>query len=373
MARTGAENRLHIGIYGRMNVGKSTLINRLTGQHNSIVSPQAGTTTDPVRRAYEASDLGAVVWIDTAGIDDGMEMSALGDTSLSAARVASTIATLDEVDAAVILLVGSVPDSVEGAFIGQITDLDIPYVVLPARASDLSTEQILERLREVIPDTAGEVAPFFGDKLHRGQTVVMVCPIDDSAPVGRLILPQVQALRAALDLHARAVVVQLDELGAALDVYMPELVVTDSQIFREVTAILAARSSSVALSSFSILLSEQKGDAQLYAKGIEALASLGDGDRVLIIENCSHQISCDDIGRSKIPLWLDDYLASELRYTFVSGRDPLPSDLRQYSLAVQCGGCVATRGRVQGRIRAAQRAGVPITNYGMLIRKIRVK
>ena len=193
------------------------------------------------------------------------------------------------------------------------------------------------------------MSPFFGERaIVAGGVILLVCPIDAGAPAGRLILPQVQALRAALELGAVAIVVQPEQLGEALRLHAPRLVVTDSQAFREAE-----------VTSFSVLLAEQKGDAAVYREGLEAVDGLKAGDRVLIIENCSHQVTCDDIGRTKIPGWLREYTGiGSLEFTFVSGRDPLPERLSVYALAVQCGGCVATRRMVQARIRAAVRCGV---------------
>lgn len=347
------------------NVGKSSLLNRMTGQQAAVVSPVAGTTTDPVRRVFEVADYGPVLFIDTAGVDDeGSEVGRL--------RVAGTWRTLSEVDLAVVLLEGVGPSGVERRLLDRIRANDVPYLLLPSRAADLSAEEVLRRICAAIPERAGEMPPFFGERvIAAGEVILFVCPIDAGAPAGRLILPQVQALRAALELEAVAVSVQPEQLAEALRLYTPRLVVTDSQVFRKVTELVQERCPEVEVTSFSVLLAEQKGDAAVYREGLQAVDGLKAGDRVLIIENCSHQVTCDDIGRTKIPGWLRAYTGAEsLAFTFVSGRDPLPEPLSGYALAVQCGGCVATRRMVQVRIRAAIRSGVPITNYGMLIRKL---
>lgn len=369
----GRERIPHIGLYGVVNAGKSSLLNRLTGQQISIVSPEAGTTTDPVRRSFEIAGYGPVVWVDTAGIDDTA-------SELGRMRVRKSLQTLAEVDLALVLLVGSEPSAAEQELLDRIRAGRLPVLVLPERGSRHSTEAILKRIGEALPDFSQTLPPFFGDRqIGAGDRIVLVCPIDSAAPAGRLILPQVQALRAALDLGATAVAVQPAQLAEALrQGGPPRLIVTDSQVFREVAAMAEACCPGVEVTSFSILLAEQKGDREAYAEGLRAVDTLKPDDRILILENCSHQITCDDIGRTKIPGWLREYTGFDsLRFVFVGGRDPLPEELYDepgyFALAVQCGGCMATRRTVQARIRAARQNGVPITNYGMLIRKMRVK
>ena len=365
----------HIGLYGVANVGKSSLLNRLTGQQASIVSPEAGTTTDPVRRSFEIAGYGPVVFIDTAGIDDTT-------TELGRLRVRKTRQTLTEVEVAVVLLVAEEPSPTEREWLATVRANALPAVVLPSRGDGLSTDEILRRIVEQLPEAAQADPPFFGERrVEAGDRLVFVCPIDDAAPAGRLILPQVQALRAALDLGAVALTVQPAQLAGLLSSFEatpPRLIVTDSQAFREVTATAREFCPTAEVTSFSILLAERKGNRTVYAEGLRAVDSLKPGDRILIIENCSHQITCNDIGRSKIPAWLSSYTGiDDLRFTFVAGRDPLPAALSDspghFALAIQCGGCVATRRLIQSRIRAAQTNGLPITNYGMLIRKLQVK
>lgn len=365
----------HIGLYGIVNVGKSSLLNRLTGQQASIVSPEAGTTTDPVRRSFEIAGYGPVVFIDTAGIDDTA-------SELGRSRVRKTRQTLTEIDAAVVLLQAEEPSPTEREWLDTIHANDIPAVVLPMRGGGLSTDEILRRIVEQLPEASQLEPPFFGERrFEPGDRIVFVCPIDSAAPAGRLILPQVQALRAALDLGAVATAVQPAQLAgllSSLEAAPPKLIVTDSQVFREVSAIAHKLAPTTEVTSFSILLAERKGDRTVYAEGLRAVDSLKPGDRILVIENCSHQTTCDDIGRSKIPAWLREYTGfDDLQFLFVSGRDPLPAELYAvpgyFALAIQCGGCVATRRTVQSRIRAASQNGVPITNYGMLIRKLRLR
>lgn len=368
----GREQTPHIGIYGLTNAGKSSLLNRLTGQQTAIVSPQAGTTTDPVRRSFEIIGYGPVIFIDTAGLDDT-------ESPLGRQRVQKSLQTLTEVDLALLLLIGSEPGPAEQKILDTIRANDIPVMVLPERASRLTTDEILNRIRTGIPEQSQATPPLFGNRtIAPGDPILLVCPIDSAAPAGRLILPQVQTLRAALDLGAMALVVQPDQLENALQTTIPRLIVTDSQAFREVTATAQRLCPDTEVTSFSVLLAEQKGDKTAYAEGLAAVDRLRPGDRILIIENCSHQVTCDDIGRTKIPGWLREYTRiDDLHFTFVSGRDPLPAELHAtpgyYALAIQCGGCVSTRRMIQARIHAVRQNGVPITNYGMLIRKLRVR
>lgn len=360
MARDRA---LHIGIYGRMNAGKSSLLNRLTDQQAAIVSETPGTTTDLVRRSFEIAGLGPVVFLDTAGIDDT-------ESELGRMRIEKTRQSLEEIDLAIMLLSGKSADSTERAWIENLENRDLPYLVFEKRTAGIEREKILESIREAAEEIKDRIPSLFGDrKIGPGSIVLFVCPLDSAAPAGRLILPQVQALRAALDRNAVGITVQPPELRETLSRFpQPDLIVTDSQIFGQVAGLVP---DGVELTSFSALLAEQKGDRLAYEEGLTAINNLKSGDRILIIENCSHQYTCEDIGRVKIPGWLRDYTnIPDLTFDFGTGRDPLPEDLSSYTLAVQCGGCVSTRRMIQNRIRAIRNAGVPITNYGMLIRKL---
>lgn len=344
---------MKIGIFGRVNAGKSTLLNAITGQNVAIVSSEAGTTTDPVRRAYELLGVGKVTLIDTAGFDD--------HTPLGQQRLKKTLGVIDEVDAALFVLCGAQAHSDEEAFVKE---LDCPTLIVK-RGYDV--EELLKQIADLIRVTQDEKPSFFGDLLRLNGCVVLVCPIDSEAPEGRLILPQVQALRAALDLHATAVVVQPSELAGALERYHPDLVVTDSQAFEIVRPIVGGR---FTLTSFSILLARQKGDPVLYKEGLKALKTLTSDSRVLLIEHCSHGVSCEDIARVKIPALVERRLGFRPRFEIVSGRDQLPEDLSGVALAVQCGGCMADARPIKRRIERCHRAGVPITNYGLLLREL---
>lgn len=337
-----------------MNVGKSSLLNFLVGEPIAIVAPQGGTTTDPVRRAYELLGYGAVTFIDTAGFDDaGSDVARL--------RVEKSLATLDAVD--LVLFVPSqtdVLDEGERAFIGA---LDVPHIIVNRPFEDTLHDQIAMELNR----QKSFQKSFFGDHLSARQRVLLVCPIDSEAPEGRLILPQVQALRAALDLHAMALTVQPSEVEQAIAMFDPHLVVTDSQVFDVVARVVP---DGVSLTSFSILLSELKGDPKLYRKGLKMVEKLEDGDRILLVEHCSHGTTCEDIARVKIPRLLQSHTGCTLQFDILSGRTPLPEDLSVYSLLVQCGGCMASARAIQSRISRCRAADIPITSYGMLLQHL---
>ncbi len=345
-----------VAIIGRVNSGKSTLFNALLGQEGvAIVSPQRGTTTDPVRKAYELLGYGAITLIDTAGFDDSA-------TPLGGQRVQKTRQVAQSADMVVMLLGGETPDEKEQEVLSGIT---APALIVKRGYDPESLRQeICKKLLEEVPPPP----PFFGDMLHRGQCVVLVCPIDSEAPEGRLILPQVQALRAALDINATAVVVQPTQLEDAVRQHLPTLIVTDSQAFDVVTPI--AVQSGVPLTSFSMLLAAQKADMATYKKGLGALDKIGENSKILLVEHCSHGVSCDDIARVKIPRLLKKYYGFEVSVDIVSGRELLPTELKRYALVVQCGGCVVSRGVLMATIRRCQQEGVPITNYGVLLQRL---
>lgn len=338
-------------IVGRVNAGKSTLINALSGQDVAIVSPQGGTTTDPVRRAYELLDYGVITLIDTAGIDDSGE--------LGYKRVARTRVVVDDADLVLFVVRGEALDVLEREFIDSV---GAPVVVV---YRPFVVDELWVQIRQTLLEQVVPLPPFYGDMLSRGDTVLLVCPIDVEAPWGRLILPQVQALRAALDLNAVSIVVQVGEFADAVVKYKPRVVVTDSQAFAVVAPLVPE---GVELTSFSILLACQKGDSVAYERGVLAVDSLRRGDKILLIEHCSHGVSCVDIGRVKIPQLLECRVGFGVSFDIVSGRDSLPEDLSVYALAVQCGGCMVERRPIVRRIERCQKAGLPITNYGVLLR-----
>jgi len=386
MDKTPQSSRLHIGIFGRRNVGKSSLINALTNQDVALVSEIPGTTTDPVYKAMELLPLGPVVLIDTAGIDD---VGRLGDL-----RVRRTLRVVNSTDLAILIMdcqcgVGGYERELarllrsrriptiavanksdlappDGRLESWREELGVPLVAVSA----LTRAGMEELLRLIVEHSPSEFAdpPIIGDLLSAGDVVVLVVPIDSGMPKGRLILPQVQTIRDILDNGAMALVVKDEELDAALKALgrPPRLVVTDSQAFGRVAAIVP---DGVPLTGFSILYARYKGDLEVLVGGARAVDDLEPGDRVLIAEACTHHRQSDDIGRVKIPRLLCRAVGGELRFTWSSGGG-YPEDLPAYRLVVHCGGCMINRKEMLYRIRAAEEAGVPIVNYGVLLAKM---
>ncbi len=375
----------YIGIFGRRNNGKSSLVNALTGQEIAIVSEVAGTTTDPVKKAMEMPGIGAVVLIDTAGIDDTGE---LGEKRMARAR-----AVLATVDVALLVLAGNIFGSFEEELIAGFEEYDIPYIIVHNK-SDLAslrpetrdliasrcsaavidfsaahkpeTGILLELIRQHIPESAFLSRSLVGDLISYGDSVMLITPIDIEAPEGRLILPQVQVIRDILDNDGIAVVVKEREADACIRRMNPKpaLVITDSQVFLKADAIVPK---DIPLTSFSILLARQKGDFVNCLLGTPHLSLLNDGDRILILESCTHHVSCDDIGRVKIPRWLSAFSGKKLEFEVVAGLNTLPCDIREFAMVIQCGGCMITRKQIINRLKPAVDAGIPVTNYGMAI------
>ncbi|CAG0960763.1 tRNA modification GTPase MnmE [Geobacteraceae bacterium] len=375
--------RLHIGLFGRRNVGKSSLLNALTRQAVSIVSDVAGTTTDPVDKAMELQPIGPVLFIDTAGIDD---VGALGEM-----RIRRTRQVFDRTDVGLIVTAAGewgvfeetileelrsrkVPVIVvfnksdaarpEAALLDRLKGLKLPWVCTWATGGE-GLADLREALVRAVPDEFIKAPPIVGDLVPPGELVVLVVPIDKEAPKGRLILPQVQTIRDILDSDAYCMVVKERELRDALARLKspPALVVTDSQAFLEVAA---ATPDNVPLTSFSILFARTKGDLNQLVRGTMAIDRLQPGDHVLICESCTHHPIEEDIGREKIPRWLRDYVGGRLEFTHVQGHD-FPDDLSPYRLVVQCGACMGNRREVLSRIVRCRQAGVPISNYGLTI------
>lgn len=383
MMNTPKGLRLHIGLFGKRNAGKSSLVNALANQRISIVSDVAGTTTDPVEKACELAPIGPVVFIDTAGIDDVGE--------LGAARVERTKSVLDWVDIALIVTSSNQYDKNDEKLISQAKALGTPAVLvlnksdispvsecslnsfrthgLPVVVTNAAARTGIEDLRKAIIELAADRIPedklLAGDLAGAGDTVILVTPIDTGAPKGRLILPQVQAIRELLDSHAKCFVVQQDRVAECISElkHPPKLVMTDSQAIVDVAA---QTPETVPLTTFSIQMAYAKADVVAMARGAAALAKLEDGDKVLICETCSHHPQKDDIGRIKIPRWLREKTGKSLTIDIAVGKD-FPTDLTQYKVLIQCGGCVVTRRHMLARLRAANAQGVPMTNYGMTI------
>lgn len=392
----------HIGIFGKRNVGKSSLINILLGQEVAIVSDIPGTTTDPVKKRMEIPDIGPVQLIDTAGFDDG------GEVGLK--RVGKTMKVIEEIDMALLVFAGNVFGKEERDVLAKLKEFDVPVVVVHNQsdivpldcgvAGDLNnmydcdvvefsckmpdpeqqreaTDMLMAFIVKGLLLSGGERTIMEG-LVEPGDRFVLVCPIDSEAPAGRLILPQVMAIRDILDNGGIATVLQPEQLEGYLkgDPYGEErsstpvkMVVTDSQAFRQVSQIVPE---SIPLTSFSVLMARAKGPFEEYLKGVKAIETLKDGDKVLVLESCTHHTSCDDIGRVKIPAMLQKKCGCKLQFTFISGLDGLPpqEELSDYALALQCGGCMVTRRQLANRIRRVVAAGVPVTNYGMCIASV---
>ena len=370
----GAE-RLHIGIFGRRNAGKSSVINALTGQDLAIVSDTKGTTTDPVQRSMELLPLGPVVMIDTPGIDD--------EGALGQERIRRAYRVLNKTDIALLVVDAEQGMSPEDeALQKRIEEKNIPYLIVynkadlagapvtDARSIAVSATtgagifELKERIGKLVPEE-NEDRYLIRDLLEPGDVVVLVVPIDASAPKGRLILPQQQVIRDILEAGAQALVVQDDQLEASIAALKenPRLVVTDSQVFGKVSKIVPAE---VPLTSFSILMARYKGNLQPFLAGLHAIETLKDGDTILISEACTHHRQCEDIGTVKIPRWLESFTQKKIRFETSSGTD-FPLDLTPYHMILHCGGCMITEREMQYRLRCAADQNVPIINYGMAI------
>jgi [FeFe] hydrogenase H-cluster maturation GTPase HydF len=375
--------RLHIGLFGRRNVGKSSLLNAITRQNVSIVSEYAGTTTDPVEKPMELQPLGPVVFIDTAGIDD---VGALGQL-----RVQKTRAVLDRTDLGILVAEAGIWGDFEEGILGELGARKVPCVVafnkidqgrvdaaLADRLAGSKVRMVHTNAREgsgvldlrqaildAAPDEYVNQPAILGDLVGPGEMAVLVVPIDKEAPRGRLILPQVQAIRDLLDTNAFCLVVKERELRLALDRLKvpPRLVVTDSQAFLKVAADTPVQ---VPMTSFSILFSRFKGDLLTQVAGTLAVDRLRTGDRILIAESCAHHPIGEDIGRVKIPRWLTQHVGGELHFDTLQGHD-FPQDLSPYQLVIHCGACTTNRREVLSRILRCRQQGVPITNYGLTI------
>ncbi len=374
--------RLHIGLFGRRNVGKSSLLNAITRQEVSLVSDVAGTTTDPVEKPMELLPLGPVLFIDTAGIDDSGQLGAL--------RAARTRQVFERTDLGVVISDG-LWGEFENAILAELKQRGVPALVVfnkqdqrsapPAVLKSLSTQGLRwvetaavqgrgildfrQALLDVAPAEFIEERAILADLVGGGQTALLVVPLDKAAPKGRLILPQAQAIRDLLDARALALVLGENELATALALLKkpPKLVVTDSQIFAQVAA---ETPRSIPLTSFSILFARFKGDLALQVEGTLAIDQLRPGDRVLIAEACTHHPISDDIGRVKIPRWLTERIGGAPHFDFVQGRD-FPADLRPYRLVIHCGACLWNRRAMLSRLLECRRAGVPVSNYGLTI------
>ncbi|MBU3927007.1 MAG: [FeFe] hydrogenase H-cluster maturation GTPase HydF [Bacteroidetes bacterium] len=380
----GKDLKPHIGIFGRRNNGKSSIINMLVGQDVAIVSDFAGTTTDPVKKSVEIFGMGPAIIIDTAGIDDS------GD--LGEKRIERTMKVISTIDLAILVIVSELFGSYEKDLIKAFQEYQVPFVIFHNKADrkplseearikigqltnaeilDISTLNIdslvpaTEVIKKVIPKSAYFKPSLFEGMIKPKDLVLLVTPIDSEAPEGRMILPQQMAIRDVLDQDALCLVVKETELADVFDRGLrPALVVTDSQAFGMVSKIVPE---DIPLTGFSVLFARIRANFDLYLKGTPTLSELKSGDRVLILESCSHHVSCDDIGRVKLPKWISEFSGKGIQFDVVAGQDPIPGKITDYALVVQCGGCVVTQKQLAGRLKPAVEAGIPVTNYGLSI------
>lgn len=373
----------HIGIFGRRNNGKSSLINLLTGQAIAIVSDTAGTTTDPVKKSIEIFGIGPCVLIDTAGIDDEGE--------LGRQRVEKSLKVLQEIDCAILVITKNRFGEPERQLIGRMKALAVPFFIVHNKADkeplklvlkqeleqefsckvlDFSVLKnddfalVVEVLKKTIPESAYQKVSLLGGIINPDDVVVLVCPVDSEAPEGRLILPQVMAIRDVLDNESICVVLKETHLQHYLDTMpMPALVVTDSQVFGFVSKIVPPK---IPLTSFSIVMARLRGDFDNYVKGTPHLSQLKDGDTVLLLESCTHHSTCEDIGRVKLPRMILKFTGKDIRFEYVAGLAPIMEPER-YAMAIQCGGCMSTRKQLLNRTNLFVNQGISISNYGMAL------
>ena len=376
---TPASERIHIGIFGRRNAGKSSLINAITGQNLAVVSDIAGTTTDPVIKSMELLPLGPVVIIDTPGIDDVGELGEM--------RVTKSYQALNKTDIAILAIDGTIGiNDYDLSIIKRLEDKNIPFIIVLTKSDknkncNLSEELIkksikvssktgenINKLKERIATLrpSGEnTNRIVADLLQPNDFVVLVVPIDSAAPKGRLILPQQQTIRDILDSGAASIVTRDTELADTLKKLgtKPKLVITDSQAFAKVSKITPQ---DVMLTSFSILFARYKGNLQTAVQGAKALETLTDGDKILISEGCTHHRQCEDIGTVKLPKWIEEYTGKKIDFKFTSGTE-FPDDLSAYKLIIHCGACTLNEREMKYRQQCAIDQNIPITNYGILI------
>ncbi len=383
--KKGKDLKPHIGIFGRRNVGKSSFINAITASEVAIVSDIAGTTTDPVKKSMEIFGIGPAIIVDTAGIDDS---GTLGEK-----RIEKSFHTIKNMDCAILVISDNMFDDFEINLIREFNNYDIPYLIVHNKldisgisnkkikqirevteaaiiefsaATGQNMELLIEAIKGTIPETAYQKSSLLGGIISKGDIVMLITPVDSEAPDGRMILPQVMAIRDVLDQDAINIVVKETEAEFFLKStgIKPKLVVTDSQAFGYVSKIIPH---DIPLTGFSIAYARMRGPFEDYVKGVKKLSYLKDGDRILILESCTHQVSCDDIGRFKIPRWIKEFSKKELEFDITSGLNEIKRPVTDYAMIIQCGGCMITRKQVHNRLKTAIDADIPVTNYGIAI------
>lgn len=375
-------DKVNIVITGRRNAGKSSLINSLLGQEKAIVSDVAGTTTDPVKKSYEIPGFASVIFTDTAGIDD--------EGPLGRQRIEKSLQAVRLSDAAILVFSGNNFGTAEEKLAEELRKYEIPFLIVHNK-SDLSplTPGLREKLEhrykvQVVDFSAHDSDPqilidslkttvslpenrsLIGSLVRPGDIIMLVTPIDSEAPAGRMILPQVQMIRDVLNNKCINIVLQPEEITGFLERthITPSLVITDSQVFGKVARLIP---DSIPLTSFSIVLAHHKGNFGHYLAGTTHIGQLRDGDRILMLESCSHHVSCEDIGRVKIPALIRKHTGKQLEFDFIAGLDQIKRPITDYALVIQCGGCMITTRQLRNRLRPVIDAGIPVSNYGMTI------
>jgi len=380
----GKDIQPHIGIFGRRNNGKSSLINCIVGQDLSIVSAIPGTTTDPVKKSIEIPGIGPAIIIDTAGIDDSGQ---LGDL-----RIKKTKEVIAHIDLAIIVITNNTLSIDDKNIIAELNDFGTPFFFVHNKQdvallqSDFKDEvnntyktdvidfctfsprvnELCELIKKHLPKTLYREHSLLSNLVSYGDMVLLITPIDIEAPEGRLILPQIQVIRDALDNDCVTIILKEREIDSFLQKtnIKPALAISDTQVILKADASVPK---DIPLTGFSVLLAHYKGDFEHYLQGTPKINDLKDGDKILMLESCTHHVSCDDIGRVKIPRWLTNFTGKKLEFDVVTGLSALPRNIKDYALVVQCGGCMITRKQIINRLKPAIDAGVPVTNYGMTI------
>jgi [FeFe] hydrogenase H-cluster maturation GTPase HydF len=382
----GREDKPHIGIFGRRNLGKSSLINALTGQEVAIVSEQPGTTTDPVKKSMEIlPDVGPAILIDTAGIDDSGIVGKM--------RVDKAFQVLKIIDLALLVLNNNEIGNFERGLLDEFYEYGIPYIFVHNKSdlvplntdfrnllvreyhapvigfsavNPVNLQELIDIIRKTIPETSYRKKSLLGDLVQSGDIVLLIVPIDTEAPEGRLILPQVQVIRDLLDNNCIVVILKETEVDFFLtnNGIKPKIAICDTSVILKANISVPL---DIPLTGFSILLARYKGEFEYYLKGTPLLKMLRNNDRILILESCTHHVSCDDIGRFKIPKWMNSYTGKKLLFDVVAGLNHLDRPITDYAMVIQCGGCMITRKQLVNRLKPAIDAGIPVTNYGMAI------
>lgn len=381
----GRDLKPHIGIFGRRNVGKSSFINAITGLDAAIVSEIPGTTTDPVKKSMEIFNIGPAIIIDTAGIDDSGE---LGEK-----RIAKTTDLIKQVDCAVVIFANNTFGEFEELLLNQFRKLKVNFTIIHNKMdvdpliddtirkirqisdasiidysakTNINFHDVIDAIKNLIPESSYKKPSLFKGLLNRNDIVMLITPIDSEAPEGRMILPQVMAIRDVLDNDCINIVLKETEVEYFLQKtgIKPNLVITDSQVFGIVNKIIPQE---IPLTGFSVAYARMRGPFEDYVRGTKKLSELQNGDKILILESCTHQISCEDIGRIKIPEWIKEFTKKDLTFDIVGGLSEIKNPIHDYAMVIQCGGCMITKKQVFGRLADAINAGIPVSNYGLSI------